>query len=60
MPDIRSGDSRKGPRRRIFAGVMGKGVAIVVSVLLLLVCSVVSDCTGACQVTRSGDVHTVL
>lgn len=44
----------------MFVRAMGKGLAIVVSVLLLVLCGVLSDCTGACHVTRSGVVHTTL
>jgi hypothetical protein len=39
---------------------MGKGIAIIVSALLLVVCSVLSDCADARHVTRAGDVHTTL
>lgn len=44
----------------MMAPQMGKGLAIAVSVLLLVVCGIVSDCTGAHHVTRSDDVHTTL
>lgn len=41
-------------------GDMSKGLAIVVSIVLLVVSSALAECGSVGHVTRSGDVHTTL
>jgi hypothetical protein len=45
-------------RRAILSLVIGKGVAIVVTSVLFVVCCILGDCTRASKMTPESAVHT--